>query len=75
MLNSRPEGDDGDCFIEVIDPELLLVEPIDEVLQRLSLLLPHDEEMSFGLRSVEQPYELADELLAELLEIFNRSWF
>ena len=71
MLNSRAEDGACDRLIEVVDPELLLVEPINEVLRRLSPLLLYGEDLGVGLRSVEQPYELADELLTKLFEIFN----
>ena len=33
MLDPRTEGGDGDRFVRIIDSELLLVEPIDKILQ------------------------------------------
>ena len=49
----KAEGSDRDRFIKVVDPELLLVELIDEVLQRFTPLLSHGEELSVELQSVE----------------------
>ena len=50
-----------------------MVEPIDEILQELSLLLLDSEKLGVRLRLVEHAHELADELLAELSKITNRS--
>ena len=55
----------------IIDLELLLVESIDELLHGLSLPLPNSKKLGVRLRSVEHTYELAHELLTELLEIID----
>ena len=50
-----------------------MVEPIDEILQGLSLSLPESEKLDVRLRPVEHTYKLAYELLAELFEITDQS--
>ena len=46
-----------------------MVKSIDEILQGLLLLLPDNEKLGVRRWSVEHAYELAYELLAELLEV------
>ena len=75
MLNPRTESGDGDRFVQVIDLELLLVELINEILQGFSLPLLADEKLGVRLWPIEHAYELTNELLAELLEVTNRSGF
>ena len=50
-----------------------MVEPISEILQGLSLLLPDSEKLGVRLWLVEHAYELTDELFAELLRVIDRS--
>ena len=61
--------------MEIIDSELLLVEPIDEIFQGFSLSLPDSEKLGVRLRSVEHAYELAHELHTEMLEVTDRPGF
>ena len=71
VLNPEVEGGDGDCFIQVIDLYLLLVEPINKILQRLSLSMPDSKNLGVRLWSIEHTYKLEDELLTELFKITN----
>ena len=69
VLNSRAEGSDRYDFVEIVDSEFLLVEPVDEIFQRFTFLLLHRKKLCVGLGTVEQPNELADEFFAELPEV------
>ena len=72
MLNPRVKGSDGYYLVQIIEPELLLIKSVYEVLQRLSLWLSNSKKLSVRLRSVKHTYELADKLFAELLEVRDR---
>ena len=72
-VEPQAESNNSGHFVQVISLELLLIESVYELLQRLFLLLPDSEELGVGLRSVEHTNELANELLTELLKVTNRS--
>ena len=71
VLDSRTEGGHNDSLVKIINLELFLIELVDKLLKRPTLLLSDGEQLGVRLRLVIYVNELANKLFAELIKLLT----
>ena len=72
VLNPRTKGDDSYSLVKIIHLELILVELVNKLLERLTLLLSDGQQLGVGLWLVMLADKLVDKLFIKLIKTANR---